>query len=203
MKFKDCPRNGIVSKRCVEIELSGTIDDAVELLKKYDRMGEKVCTRFNGVMLYSDTVTLDGAYKAITGMTKAEFEQEREKLRAEFLAEEAEWEKNAPNEIQKWIGEGHAVLDEKYWDVWDNKCVPKRVSDIHHGENLGAALVIIKALNEGSEIKDALKILNGQGRSGASETMVLSMVDSFCDRGHEFREAKEHKTKKSKDSYER
>lgn len=187
-----------------EIEVYGTIDTAVERLKMYDRMGEKVRTCFNGVMLYSDTVTLDGAYKAITGMTKAEFEQEQEKLREELRAEEAEWEKTIPNEIQRWTNEGHAVLDEKYWKFWD-KCVPIRVSDIYRGEELGATLEIVKALNEGCDFKEAQKLLDDQQHSGLSESLVLSMVSSFCDRGKEFCNERKPETNKAKnkDQYER
>lgn len=41
--------------------LGSRLDEAVVMLQEYNRKGEKVCVEFNGVMLYSDTVTMDSA----------------------------------------------------------------------------------------------------------------------------------------------
>ncbi|CCC86340.1 hypothetical protein PPM_p0190 (plasmid) [Paenibacillus polymyxa M1] len=53
---------------------SNTIEKAVNQLLDFKVKGMLVCGDFNGTTLYSDTVTMDGAYKAITGKTKSEFE---------------------------------------------------------------------------------------------------------------------------------
>lgn len=50
-----------------------TIENAVNQLLKHKEKGQLACGNFNGVTLYSDTVTIDKAYKEIIGMTKAEF----------------------------------------------------------------------------------------------------------------------------------
>ncbi|MCR6116646.1 hypothetical protein HXA31_20165 [Salipaludibacillus agaradhaerens] len=59
----------------VEFTLGDTIENAVNQLLKHKEKGQPACGDFNGVTLYSDTVTMDGAYKEITGMTKAEFDE--------------------------------------------------------------------------------------------------------------------------------
>lgn len=89
--------------------------------------------------------------------------------------------------VAEWIEKGHAVLDEKYWKHWD-ECAPIRLGDIYRGMELGCCLDIIKPLNEGCELSEALKIMESQNHSDLSWCLVRSMVKSFCDRGVEFAE---------------
>lgn len=58
----------------VKFKLGDSIENAVNQLLKHKEKGQLVCGEFNGVALYSDTVTMDGAHKAIIGMTKVEFD---------------------------------------------------------------------------------------------------------------------------------
>ncbi|MBG9693331.1 hypothetical protein ABD91_21590 [Lysinibacillus sphaericus] len=55
--------------------VGNTVEQAVKELLSYKEEGKLVCGEFNGVVLYSDTVTMDSAYQKITGKTKAEFDQ--------------------------------------------------------------------------------------------------------------------------------
>jgi hypothetical protein len=57
----------------VRFPLGSTIDQAVDELLAYRRFGKLAYGKFNGVFLFSDTVSLDVAYQHITGMTKAEY----------------------------------------------------------------------------------------------------------------------------------
>lgn len=59
----------------VNFTLGDTIEDAVIQLSEHKEEGQLACGQFNGVTLYSDTVTMDEAYKEITGMTKADFDE--------------------------------------------------------------------------------------------------------------------------------
>ena len=59
--------------RKIKIQLGSTIDEMVELLQEYNKLGEKVCIEFNEEMFYSDTVNLNSAYIKITGMNRSEF----------------------------------------------------------------------------------------------------------------------------------
>ena len=68
----------------ISVDLATNLDDAIELLKKYNAQGEKVCVNFNGKTLYSDNINDDEIYKLITGFTKNDFltfvEEEEKKL---------------------------------------------------------------------------------------------------------------------------
>lgn len=52
-----------------------TIEEVVTELQLSNAMGVRCKVDFNGVMLYSDTVTLEEAYDKITGMTYDEYEE--------------------------------------------------------------------------------------------------------------------------------
>lgn len=69
-------RWNFMDKNYIEIRfaLGGTIDQAVHELMSYKQRGELAYGKFNGVFLYSNTITMDLAYKHITGMTKAEYD---------------------------------------------------------------------------------------------------------------------------------
>jgi hypothetical protein len=55
-----------------------SLEDVVNLLHKYRDEGQLVKMKFNGITLYSDTVTMDDAYIVATGMTKHEFDMYQE-----------------------------------------------------------------------------------------------------------------------------
>lgn len=57
----------------VDFPLGSSIEQAVNELLNYKKKGKLACGKFNGVTLYSDTVTTDSAYLEITGKSKAEF----------------------------------------------------------------------------------------------------------------------------------
>ena len=60
--------------RYKEIEYFGHLDGCINELLRYKAKGELVSINFNGHMLYSDTITVDGAYQEVLGVTKAERE---------------------------------------------------------------------------------------------------------------------------------
>lgn len=57
----------------IELPIGSTIEQAVDLLFQYKNKGELVYVEFNGTSLYSDVVTIDSAYREITGKSKTEF----------------------------------------------------------------------------------------------------------------------------------
>ncbi|MGM9986369.1 MAG: hypothetical protein ACI35O_03980 [Bacillaceae bacterium] len=59
----------------IDFSLGSSIDQAVNELLNYKKKGKLVYGKFNGVTLYSDTVTIDSAYREITGKNKAEFDE--------------------------------------------------------------------------------------------------------------------------------
>ena len=66
-----------MNKQYEEIEFwaGNDVEHAVDKLLEYKNKGKLACGSFNGTMLYSDTVTMDGAYIEITGKTKAELDK--------------------------------------------------------------------------------------------------------------------------------
>lgn len=68
----------MVTKKYEELDLfkfwGRPLEMVVNQLLEYRKQGRLVSTPFNGVMLYSDTVTMDDAYLKIVGMNKAEFD---------------------------------------------------------------------------------------------------------------------------------
>lgn len=57
----------------IEFNLGSTIEQAVNELLNYKKKGKLVYGKFNGVTLYSDTVSTNSAYLEITGKSKAKF----------------------------------------------------------------------------------------------------------------------------------
>lgn len=179
MKFEN------IEYKQIDVVWGLSIDDVVNTLLQYKSIGSRVCVEFNGVMLYSDTVTLDGAYKEITGMTRQKFMDKQRRDREEWNRKEREHKEKISQLTQEWIKKGHAILDEKYWELWD-ECVPIRLGDLYRGMELGHTLEIVERLNAGCDFSEARTILDKQGHSGMSFGLMRSMIRSFCDRGEEF-----------------
>ena len=162
-----------------------SIEDVVRDLIVYKKHGLKACAEFNGVMLYSDTVTLDSAYIAITGVTKAEYNAVQKAMLEQYIQRENEHKGCITKLIEEWKEKGRLILDEKYWSHWDD-ILPVRLSDIYHGMELPMCLDIVKALNNGRRLKTVKRILDNQDHSGMSYYLVRVMVKELCDRGADF-----------------
>ena len=136
--------------REVEFLCGWTIERAVIELLEYKEKGELVCGEFNGHMLYSDTVTMDGAYLEIVGKTKIDFDKAQEEWREQLRIERELAEKAAKENIPNWIEKGHKAFAEDKWEEWD-KIVPIRAEDLYHGIELDNTLQIQEILS--SELK--------------------------------------------------
>ena len=165
--------------------LGNDISSAVKALLKYKAEGKRICTEFNGTMLYSDTVTMDDAYKSITGKTKVEFDKAQQEWRENYDREEREFKERIPSLSEEWIIKGREILTKDKWDYWD-KIVPIRLGDLYHGMELGCCLDIVNILNNNGTLDEAKLMIESQDHSGMSWGLVCSMVKEFCDRGQEF-----------------
>lgn len=161
------------------------IKEAVDILFKYKSKGILAKLNFNEVWLYSDTVTLDNAYKEITGKSKKEFEDDRKQWLENLEKQKIEHKNKIPELAIMWEQKGREVLSGNKWKLWD-EIVPIRLNDLYQGIELGNCLDIVKILNNGGTIEDAKKEIENQNHSGMSFGLVCSMVNSFCDRGKEF-----------------
>lgn len=176
-----------MSKEYEEIKIYfGDIEKAVDKLKSKEReKGHSFKLEFNGHWLYSDTVTLDNAYKEITGMTKSEHEKMLQEHLEEKEKQELKFQESLPDLEQYYVEEGHRVLSEGKWNYW-TEIIPIRLRDLYHGMELGNCLDIVDILNNSGSLEDAKEEMNSQGHSGMSWGLVREMVREFADRGEEF-----------------
>lgn len=169
----------------IDFLAGNTIEAAVKELLKYKEKGKLVCGDFNGVTLYSDTVTIDSAYKEITGKTKSEFDEETKQHQEKYERQQSEHKERIPELIKVWVQKGRDVLTEDKWELWD-EIVPIRLSDLYEGMELGACLDIVSILNNNGTLEEAKEKIENQGHSGMSFGLVCSMVKEFSSRGKEF-----------------
>jgi len=169
----------------IEFFCGCTIDEAVKRLLEYKETGENVYIEFNGVNLYSTTVNINDAYILITGMNKQDYDEKIRKEHEEYKQKEKEHELKIPELTEEWIKKGHDILDIKYWDKWD-EIVPIRLKDLYHGMELKCCLEIIKMLNNGEPYENCKFVLDDQGHSGMSYSLVSRMIYEFCDEGQHF-----------------
>lgn len=168
--------------RKIEMWAGSTIESAIEEMSKQEDL---VCLEFNGKMLYSDIDDLDSAFKKITGKTKSEFDEAERQRQAEYEREKREHEESIPRLTTEWIEKGKAILDEKHHELW-SKIVPIRLGDLYRGMELGNCLEIVEELNKCTELEKVKPLIEDQGHSGMSFSLVCSMIKEFCDRGNEF-----------------
>jgi hypothetical protein len=169
----------------IEFYAGSNIEDAVNRLLKCKDNGILACGDFNCITLYSDIVTMDGAYKEITGKSKAEFDKAQQEWREDIERREKEHKESIPSLSQEWMKKGREILTEDKWEFWD-KIVPIRLGDLYHGMELGACLNIVKILNNNGTLDEAKEMIESQNHSGMSFGLVCSMVREFCNRGQEF-----------------
>ena len=72
----------------------------------------------------------------------------------------------------------------EYWD----KCVPIRLNDLYQGMELGCTLSIIRVMKDKSISLDerlvkARRVVDSQGHSGMSASLMFSMLCKFCPDG--------------------
>lgn len=168
--------------REIEFGFGSSIESAVKELKGHSDL---VCGSFNGEMLYSDVDDLDSAYKKITGKTKLEYKKDQQKRQDDYEQKKREHEEAIPDLTEEWIKKGNEVLDKRYHDLWA-KVVPVRLKELYRGYELEACLDIVDLLNNGHGLDDAKDMIEQQGHSGMSFSLVCSIVNAFCIRGSEF-----------------
>ena len=162
------------------MQLSRVVEELVELNKK----GKLISTNFNGVILYSDTVTMDDAYVSILGKTKREFDDAEKQRIEKDKREQEEYKKSIPELTKVWVEEGKKVLSKDKWDLWE-EIVPIRLKDLYRGMELRCCLDIVKVLNNGT-FEEAKTLIEKQNHSGMSFRLVCSMVREFSPRGSAF-----------------
>lgn len=163
----------------------GDLSQAVEKLLEYKEQNKLGMIEFNGVKLYSDTVTMDDAYLAIVGSTKGDHDAYLLEQKRKYDEELRLHEESIPKLTEEWIAKGHTILSKDKWELWDS-CVPIRLKDLYRGFELECCLDLTELLNGGCHLNEAKKMIDNQGHSGMSFGLICSMMLAFCDRGEEF-----------------
>ena len=178
-----------MEKEILEIEFNHScpIERVVEELEKYKSNGQSVYINCGGgIILYSDDVTLDSAYLAITGKTKADFD----KYAAELMKKDCKkWEKRKKAAIKKipiWIEKGKTLIASDKFDMWE-KTVVSRVTDVYYGRDLDVAIEIMEKLAAGKTITKVKKTMP-KSLTGMNYSRIRNMVSEFSPRGKEFRD---------------
>lgn len=81
---------------------------------------------------------------------------------------------------------GQEIIAPERMGRWE-ECVDIRLGDLYEGWDLDAALDIIEKLNADCSFAEAKKMIEDQNHSGSSYAITLSIIDTFSERGEEFR----------------
>ena len=170
----------------IELMAGSSIDEAVGKLIFEREAGHDCYISFNGIKLFSRDVTLDSAYLDVTGMTRDEFIEERERKRKEFEEFMEREEKKAKERIPYWIKEGHKLFPKDKHEMWD-EIVPVRAGDLYHGMELDNILEIQRLLTEHEKgsYEEVRKFMDNQGHSGMSWSLVCALIKALCENGSE------------------
>ncbi len=166
-----------------QIKPKHTLDETVECLIDLRAKGIKATCEFNGQKLDSETVTMDSAYQAVMGCTKAEYDKQVE----EMIQEREKENKDALDKIPQWIERGNKIIYPERQKDWA-KCVEARAKGMYHGQDLEDALKIMESLDSNPDFKEAKKIFCSQDHSGISFGIVSRILFEFSKKGPEFYE---------------
>lgn len=146
------------------------LTDAITRLVVAASKGEFVCGKFCGVMLYSDTVSFDSAFKQIAGQS--------------YFATLAADEQQDEEAIKRYILMGQRIINKRLWEDWESY-VRQSMRSEYHGMDLTCALTIMNELLSNG-LAPALAVLQTQTHTRTSLGLVLSIVRSFCVGGDDF-----------------
>ena len=164
-----------------DVFFGGTLDSVVLKMQEMERRGDHVKTNFNGHMLYSDTVTMDSAYKEVLGCTKAEWDKQYEEYKRAEEARKAQFEKDKPALIAETQQKGEKIISPELKNEW-KQFVNDSYNGMYHGSDAKATLEILEAINEGKDWSEVKRIFDDQGHSGWSAGLVGSMVEKFAEK---------------------
>lgn len=133
---------------------------------------------FNGTKI-SSSDTVDEAYVKVTGSTKAELDAQLKAKHDEYVREEEEHKARIPELTEKYVEEAKGIIREDKEDFWE-KVVPVRLGDLYHGMELGATLDILREWNTSRSTGACRTIIENQGHSGMSHSLVCRMVATFA-----------------------
>ncbi len=168
-----------------EIYPRGNLDVTIQQLMEAERKGEHVFCNFNGHELHSDGITVDSAYKEVTGHTKEEFEQLLNEAIERNERERVQREQKAIENIPTWIERGKEMIFPERYEEWE-RYVNASARSIYNGLEIEEVLQIMEALDNNPSMDEAINIFDGLNSSGNAEKMIKDTILEFSKRGPEF-----------------
>lgn len=172
----------------LELYVGDSIDTVVKRLLEAKVEGKHVFCNFNGVKLYSDSVTLDSAYTEICGCTKAEWDERRKKDHEELVKSLEEDKKRAIENIPSQIERGKALIYPFRHDSWAELVKASAEGD-YHGLMTENAIEIMTAIEEEKPMDEILKIYEEQGHSGWTYSVTRHIIMTYSRNGYPFYKA--------------
>ena len=166
----------------MKVEIFGNLDEVVRELIQLRRHGFDAYCEFNGHTLYSKTVTLDSAYLEVTGYTYREYLKEQQRIIDEWKKQEEQEKEESKNKTPEWIARGRKLIPEELWQEWE-ECIKIRIRDLYNGKEVEHALVVMEAHQSGQSIAEISKLIDDQGHSGMSYSMLRSIIKHFYPAG--------------------
>ena len=162
-----------------------SIDSLVEILQSYSKLYGPVKYKWGGEKeIYSEGLTLDGAYKAILGKTKAEADKDEEKRREE-KKREAEQEKiELEKKGKQWIERGEKIVSEDKKEEW-GKYVEKRIQDdFLAGYAMEEALEFMEKVASGASEEELIEILPKIDNDNHKVSIALGIAGKFFEQDY-------------------
>ena len=161
-----------------------SLDEWIHELFKLKENGKSVYFDFNGYRIYSSEVEKpDDVYLIVFKETKYEHKKKEEQRLDEIEQLKAE----ASNNIPRWIQEGRQFIYPENMNAWKIR-VRECAEGSYNGDDLNAALVLMKKLYLGDPVEEVAQSFYRQEHSGASGQHVRDIILDFARRGPEFYE---------------
>jgi len=159
--------------------VSGNLDYVIKVLQEYQERGESVYVEYNGVKLYSADITVDGAYKAVVGETKAEFDEGVREDSEKFKESQEKRRVKAEQNMSEWIERGEKLIPPEKQEAWKKYVEESVGSKRFRGEDVQVVLDIIEKFVSGTSQEQINKLMAEHEFEGAMREYVRQVVKEF------------------------
>ncbi len=166
------------------VEIFGNLDEVVRELIRFRDAGFDVYCDFNGHKLYSKDISFDSAYLEVCGCTYSEYLRRSKERIAKWQEEQKREKEKATKNKLEWIVTGHKYIPEQLWSEWE-KCIDIRIKDLYNGVEIEYALNIMRAYEIGTPVEKISEMIESQHHSGASYSILKSIITYFYPKGNE------------------
>lgn len=169
----------------LELDVGTDLEEAVNALLNLKKLGKKVFCEFNGVILDSETVTMDSAFLMITGRTREEIDLiEKKKQKERILL-------NAIDKIPEQIKRGRNLIYPNHFKEWSVDVTNCAIGSTN-GKVIDDVLDIMEAISFNRPIEAIVAIYDNQDYKVNKrwyKALVRTYVMKYSKSGFDFYEA--------------